>query len=557
MLTVAGLAGCAPALPDTVVPDSTITVGWAGGFTSTNAASAPTAGDVDVAEAIRADFGDVIDGEFVPDESFGSVRIVEEEPFTVRYDLAEPTWSDGIPLDAADLLLGWAGASGSLPAEVDATDEGDAAESADTAPEVPRIDEFARAIDVVSPTPLRDWQLAVRAPVPAHVVGQKAFGVDDPMEAKQAVIEAIREDDAAALEKIAQVWHTGFDIEDPADIPAELLLSSGPYLVQGVEGAEGEQKVELVPNPGYRGAVTPKVATIELVPQGDDAVAAVGTGLDVAQVAATTANRGPIRELERKDFTVDTSHDGTLWALMLNPTRVFAGQQARTAFLHATPANALVERGAGVWASAYTGTNALLAAPGSRAYDIVAEDSGFAQLLGESRGEPELEREAAGLASGTRVCVLYDRRSEFATGAFAGLREVAAEAGWNIVDCGSDDYAAALTQRGWDAVIARAAVPQTPDQIAAQWGSGGTASITGHADAERDSLIAQLAQTPDVYEARDVLAAIEATIVRSSLAVPLAVNPRVTIAARGVVVAPRSGVSAPLTYSVAQWEAAR
>ena len=71
-------------------------------------------------------------------------------------------------------------------------------------------------------------------------------------------------------------------------------------------------------------------------------------------------------------------------------------------------------------------------------------------------------------------------------------------------------------------------------------GQRGAASLTGNADAERDELIAQYAQTTDVYEAREVLAQIEATIVQAAVALPLAVNPLVTVIGRGV-----TGVATP------------
>lgn len=553
VLLAAGLAACAPALPETVVPGSAITVGWTGELTSTNAVASPTAGNVDVAEMIRAGFGDVVDGAFVPDEGFGAATIASDDPFTVRYDLAEPAWSDGIPLDAADLMLGWAGASGYFPKQ---DEDAEAPLEPEIADETPVIDEFARAIEVTFAQPEIDWQQAVPVPVPAHVVGQRAFGIDDAMEAKQAVMQAIQEADTAALQEIAEVWHAGFEITDPSEVPADLLVSSGPFMVDEIAAEEVGQSVTLVPNTAYRGLVTPQIARIDLVPPGDDPVGTIGEVLDVAQVAPTSANRAPIHDLERKDFTVTTTHDGTLWSLLLEPSGVFAQPQARIAFVHAVPVRPMVDRGAGDWASAYTASTSMVAAPGSRAYDIVNEDSGFAELLGDPGDDPALQRQIAGVPDGAGVCVLYDRRSEFATGAFAALRESAAESGWNVVDCGSDDYSTALAQRGWDAVIARVPIPQTPEQIAVQWGSGGSASITGHADADRDALITELAQTTDVYEAREVLALIEASIVRAAVALPIAVNPRVTIVDKDVTgVTPRNGAAAPLTYGAVQWAA--
>lgn len=549
---VLGVTGCAPALPETVVPGTKAVVGWTGAFTSANAAAVPTAGNLDVAAMIRAGFGSLVDGAFVADEGFGSVTIVSDDPFTVTYDLAEPAWSDGIPLDAADLLVGWAASVGYFGASSEEESDAEASDPADA--EVPRIDEFARSIEVAAAHPRSDWQTAVTVAVPAHVLGAQAFDIDDAMEAKQAVIAAIQSGDADGVAELAAAWNEGFSLKG-ATVPDELLLSSGPFLVDEVK-ADGKS-VELVPNPAYRGGRTPQIARIELAPIGDDPIAAAGTELDVVQVAPSAANQQPIRDLERKDFSADPTRDGTIWAALLNPSGVFTSAQVRTAFLHAVPSSALMEGGAGQWRAAYAPTTSMTTSTESAAYEIVNEDSGFAEAIGTTQNEPALEREAAGVAAGAPVCVLYDRASEFAVGAFAAMQVAAAEAGWSVTDCSFDDFSVGLEQRRWDAAIVRVPLPETPEEIAAQWGSGGVQSITRQADPERDALIAQLAQTTDVYEARALRAQIEASIVRSAVALPIAANPVITIVDRDVTgVAARNGPVAPLTSVAAQWEAA-
>lgn len=540
------LTACAPALPETVIAGTKLTVGWSGGFTSTNAAASPSAGNLDIAEIVRADFGDVVDGEFVPDEGFGAVTIVSDDPFVVKYDLAEPSWSDGIPLDAADLLLGWAGAAGVFDAGSD--DEADAAGS------VPKLDEFARSIEVTSPQPSKDWQSAVKVPVPAHIIGQRAFDLDDAMEAKQAVIDAITDDDSAAIAKISKVWSEGFELPKSGELSADLRISSGPFLLDKVEGAASDQSVTVVPNPSYKGLVTPQVARIELVPAGDDPVTEIGERLDAAMIAPSIANWAPVQELQRKDFTVDATNDGTMWAVLLNPVGVLGTPQARTALIHAIPASPLTAAGSGEWSSFYTGTTSMTTAPGTRANDIVGQDSGFADALGAPGEDAALERAAAGVPDGAAICVLYDRSSEFASGVFPALQTAATEAGWGVTDCGSDHFDSALEQRAWDAVIVRVPIPQTPQDIAAQWGTDGVASITHAYDPVRDELIAQLEQTTDIYQAREVYAQIEATIVRAAVALPLAVNPRVTVIDRRVTgLTARNGPTAPLTSGIVQW----
>lgn len=547
-LLAASLVACAPALPATVVPGTEVTATWSSELTSLNALADPTPGNVDIAAAVRGRFGDRVDGEFVPDPSFGTVEILKDDPFTVRYDLAEPSWSDGVPLDAADLVLGWASSVGLLAEDGAFVD----------APTPPHVDEFARSIDVTFPAPTILWQAAVGAQVPAHVVGRIAFGLDDAMEAKQAVIRAVVDDDRPALSKIAKAWRDGFTIGDAGDLDPALAISSGPFLVESIERTDAGQSVVLTPNPGYRGTPTPQVARVVLAPGGDDPIAHVGDTFGVVQAAPTAADYPRVHELERRDTQVQTPNDGRVWSLALRSTGVFSSASARAAFLRMAPAGDMVDRGAGQWSSAYAKTTSMLALPGDRSYAVVAEDSGFAASIGTPAKDAAVDRGAAGVAAGTAVCVLYDRASEFAAGAFAALREGAAEAGWTVTDCGSGDVAASLAQGGWDAVIDRTAVPQTPAQLTAQWGTGTTSAIAGTADPDRDVLIARYAQTTDVYTARELLAQIEATIVRSAVARPLAANPVLTLVAPGVTgVAVRNGSTAALTSGIAQWAVAR
>ncbi|MFT4215252.1 MAG: hypothetical protein QM622_10820 [Microbacterium sp.] len=548
LLAAAALAACSPSVPATVVTGTRVVMGWTGELTSLNALADPTPGNLEVAAATRDGFGERVDGEFVADESFGTVSIVGDDPFVVRYDLAEPSWSDGTPVDAADLLLGWAWAAGLLADADGAVSAGDQT--------VAEVDEFARSIEVVFGRPTSAWQTAVTAQVPAHVVGGLAFGIEDPMEAKQAVIRAIQERDAARLAAIAEAWNDGFAVDEGSDIAGELLLASGPYRVDGVSWTAEGQSVRLIPNEQYRGAATAQIAAVDLVPAGEDPLSSLGDGLDIVRVTPTAENFAVVHRLERRDTVVETTDDGTVWSVLLRSEGVFAGHAARSAFLRTVPVNDMIDRGAGPWASAYTKTTSMVSAPGSSAYDIVVEDSGFTAALGTAPEDAEAEREVAGVGSGTPVCVLYDRDSPFASGAFAALRDVAAEAGWEVADCGSDDFDGAVGQDQWDAVITAVPVPSTPAQLAAQWGSDGEASLVAQTDTDRDALIAELAQTTDVYTARELYAQIEATIVRAAVARPLAMDPVVTLVAPdvdGVVV--RGGATAPLTAGIAQWTA--
>ena len=77
-------AACAPALPESVVPGTHAVVGVTGEVTSSNPLASPTPANLELAAATRAGFGAMVDGEFVPDPSFGTVTISGDDPVTVR-----------------------------------------------------------------------------------------------------------------------------------------------------------------------------------------------------------------------------------------------------------------------------------------------------------------------------------------------------------------------------------------------------------------------------------------------------------------------------------------
>ncbi|WP_235019995.1 hypothetical protein [Ruania rhizosphaerae] len=581
------LSACSgPTLPNTVVAGTTATVGWSGGLVSTNAAiGGATSGDLDVAAMTRSQFAELVDGVPVIDESFGSVEIVDPEGFTVRYDLAEPEWSDGIPVDAADLLLAWAaGSNAMLPDDVDPgdltedededSDGGDARASANVpwfdsvptglteAQDLPAYDEFERAIEVTYPDPVVDWQTALDVAVPAHVVGALAFGLTDPMEAKQAIIDAIVEEDTSRLTTIARVWNDGFTLGDGdgSSIPEELLLSSGPYRVEAVDQARLDaQHVTLIVNTRYTGTPTPEYERIELTPAPtSDPLTYVGETLDVVQVPPTAPNRETTREMERLDYTVATSHTGELWALVLRSDRgEFSWQSAREAFLGAVPVRDVAEAGAGPWAGLHEITDVVLFPPGTDGHQIVGEDLDPESRFEHSEEDAIAERETAGIESGTRICVLYDAGERYAVDAFHELRSSVEPTGWDVRDCGSEDLEASLQDDGWDAVLTRIPIPEGTDEISAQWGSGGPANLSGTADEARDALIDELAHTADRYEARDIRVQIEASIIDESIIVPLTMDIAVTVSDRDIAVpVPRGGARAPLMSGVVEWHLA-
>jgi peptide/nickel transport system substrate-binding protein len=565
LAAVAGLAlalsACTPDLPASVVEGSTVRVGWSGDVTSLNAATrdGATPGNREIAAMTRDQFARVADGAVVVDESFGTVEVIDPDAasFTVRYDLADRRWSDGIPVDAADLLLAWAAGSKAF--------DGAEFESVPTdlrhSDKVPDVDEFERRIDVAYTGPVRGWQTALDVAVPAHVAGRLALDIEDPMEAKQAVITAIRDGDTDDLTAIAEAWNTGFGLDEvDADGPFELLVSSGPYRVEEVRpGESGGDLVRLAVNREYDGRPVPAYEHVELTPAPAlDQLAEVGHDLDVAQFLPTAENRELTRELERRDHQVSISHRGGLWALVLRVDRAeFTAREARLAFLRTVPRGDLRAGGAGSWQEAYASSGSLLFSPESDGYTVALQDAGLREAFEEGATDPAFERKRAGVPAGTSVCVLHDTGEAFAVGAFAALRSAVAEAeaGWRVRDCGTKNMARAVRKNDdWHAVLTTIPLPESPRDIAAEWGSAGS-SPSASVSKERDLLIEKLASTADPYDARDLRVAIEAHLISEAVVLPLAVDPTVTVASRSIEnVRVDSGRSATLMAGVRDWE---
>jgi len=281
--TALALAGCS-AVQSTVIDHSVIAVGVDVSYTGAGPASPDaTVADLAVGAATLSGFSYLdATGQSVPDPGFGRIAVVSEEPFVVRYTIAEGlAWSDGVGIDGVDLMLDWvarahpyAGAPfGSLP---DLSLSGARAV---------QLSSDRKSLDITFSSDTGDWQDAFRAPLPAHAVATRAFGSTSPEAAKDAVIEAIdaaADGDVAALAKLSAAWASTFELDEDAP-PA-----SGPYEVVSASA----DLVELEVNAAYAGSRSPTYAEIELRDVGSAAAAvqALSIGeIDIVQVAPDDA----------------------------------------------------------------------------------------------------------------------------------------------------------------------------------------------------------------------------------------------------------------------------
>lgn len=285
----------------------------------------------------------------INNSEFGTCTLDSIEPLTITYTINEGvTWSDGVQIDAADMLLSWAATSGHFNEEdicflgdgtaiqcngetqawLVVTPEGETREETaeDYDPETGELlegfeyvpaegvafDAFTEASNLISPENVAvsedglsftvtydsfyvDYPYSsYGTTVPAHVVAANALGVTDPAEAKQALIDAFMNNDPAAIGPIASFFNTGFDDNKLPEDPS-LYLSSGPYMLTAYEEVS---QMTLEANPSYEWGPEPNIQTIIYQVIGDPAAAVQALANEEIDAFQPQATADLLTELE-------------------------------------------------------------------------------------------------------------------------------------------------------------------------------------------------------------------------------------------------------------------
>ncbi|MDH6236138.1 ABC transporter family substrate-binding protein [Cryobacterium sp. CG_9.6] len=517
------LSGCsAPAAESGLDEGTSVNVAWNQAFYSYNGATSfgnATANNNII--YMTNDWFNYYDNtpELQKNESFGSYELVSEDPLTVKYTIADGvTWSDGTDVDAADLLLDWAANSRSLdtpdfdPADFTDPDTGEFTDAFPTdvvyfdsgaqpdsglglVQDVPTISDDGMSMTMVYSSPYVDWELALPSALPAHVVGKNALELTDNAEAKDAVLAAIEDGDAAALAPISTFWNSGFNFTELPSDP-ELFLGTGPYTISAFVA---DQYITLTANPDYEGQNTPSIEeiTVRFITDPLAAVQALQNGdVDVISPQATsdlvtaldgvenvTVIKGVEGTYEHIDLQVDQSKSG-----------VFNDPLVREAFMKVIPRQEILDklikpivgedaalRGSQILVPGSAGYDESVAANGSEAYADV-DVAGATELLAQ-----------AGVAS-PEVCILYASNNPRRVNEFQLIQTSAALAGFNVTDCGSTEWGGLLgTPASYDAsLFGWQSTSLGVTSSGPTFETGGINNLNFFSNAEVDSVIKEL-----------------------------------------------------------------
>ncbi|MEN9740027.1 MAG: hypothetical protein RLZ72_293 [Actinomycetota bacterium] len=394
------LSGCALPYQSQVIKDTAITVAWndiASEFNSSSASGNNTANAI-VSYIVNSGFN-YYDStpSLLKAEDFGTYEKVSDDPLTVKYTVKDGVkWSDGVDVDGADELLAWIASYGYFKNADGSYMFLHAAPRDDLASKLPTIN--GRTIEYSYDKPFVDWELNFGIGVSAHGTVMQAYPeITDPKEAKKQFIDAVTNGDTAWLQKVADVWNTGYQVTDATAADTDpttgakknLFLSDGPYRVEEVVA---DDHVTLVANPLYTWGPSPKYERITIREIGDPtaAVQAVDNGDVQAASGQPTADLlalvkalkngsyagGDEASFEHIDLTFDNGGP-------FDPA-TYGGDEAkalavRQAFLLTIPRDQILENIIKPLNPDAQLRNALTVVPGSPNYDAVVagNDSDF------------------------------------------------------------------------------------------------------------------------------------------------------------------------------------
>jgi peptide/nickel transport system substrate-binding protein len=541
------------------------------------------------------------DLELINNDQFGTCTVDSLDPLTVTYTINEGvTWSDGVPVDAADLLMTWAAQSGVYndadtvvtsdtgvtaqadengqpvvvgPDGADITSVDEAAYSAAFDPETgellegfaykeatgvsfdsaseslalitqfPEISEDGRSLTATWDTFYVDYQTAGVFPgVPAHVVAQNALGIEDPTEAKAALIEAL-ETRSEDVKPISESWNRDFDATSLPENPG-VYAGFGPYNLVDFSD-DGTMVFEA--REDYTWGPKPKIQTIVYSIIGDPTAAVQAMAneeVDVIQPQATAdiltqlegiADRG-VEVLQQSGATYEhidlVFNNGGPFDPATYGGDEETANAVRQAFLLSIPRQEIVDRLIVPLNENAEVRNSLTRVPGSPFYDEMVAGNG-SDFYAEADPEAAAQLLAdAGVDTSTPIDVrlLFAEGNPRRASEYELMRDSLAQAGFNLVDGRDIDWGSNLSNNtlydaalfGWQSTAVAVA------DTAAQFVTDGLNNFYGYSNPEVDALYEELQSTTDADRQDEILLEVESILFEDAFGLPIFQFPEIT-----------------------------
>jgi peptide/nickel transport system substrate-binding protein len=561
-LSLAGTACAAPKEDDEGSSNkkTSITIGWNQPFYSYNTLSSNgnNVSNTNTKYLTTGQFWYVTsDGELKANKSFGTYEKVSDNPLTVKYTVADDAkWSDGTPVDAADVLLDWAAQSGNLntiDAEKVKTDEAtglpkntkgkvyfdSSSYGLSLVKETPVIGDNGKSLTLKYTQPFADWQYDITVDLPAHVVAEKALGITDPQKAKDAFIKAVQDKDEAAMVKISSFWNTGFDFTSmPKD--TDLALSNGAYVITDLKENE---YMTLEKNKKYKGeqagvydTVTIRwnedpMAEVQGVKNGEIDMINPQATTDVVKAAEQIKNvdikSGVEASFEHLDLTFNNKGPFDKAAYGGNDQKA---NLVRQAFMHGVPRSEIVDKLIKPITPDASVLGSVMIQAGTPGYDEISAGNGSSEYAETDPAKSLSLLKQAGVKTPVDVRVMYAKDNVRRVNEFQIMKPALAKAGFNLIDAGTPKWSEKLGDGTYDAVFFAWSSP-TPaiSQLRENYATATINDFSGYSNKAVDELFKKLVITTDKAEQLKMLTEIEQMMLKDGFGLPIFQFPSVNI----------------------------
>lgn len=579
------LSACSTPGGSTIVEDTAVNVGWNQPFYSqnnlTSVGNATTNSNVLYLTTSVFNYYDG-DLQLQKNEDFGKYEVVSEDPLKVKYTVNKGvTWSDGTAVDAADLIMYWGPQNDNFDTtEGSFDDEGNIKSTTDgvyfdgssvamtLVKDFPEISDDGRSVTLTYDSPRSDWEVSFQpSPVAAHAVADIALGIKDPKEGKQAIIDAFKNDDKAALAKIANTWNTAFDYVTKPSNPL-LYLSSGAYVMTDYQE---NQYLTVTARKDYDWGPKPKVQSIT-IRYTEDPLASV-TALQNGEVdlIQPQASVDVIETLQGIDgITYEAKDEGTFEHVdvMFNnggpfDPKTYGGDEAkakavRQAFLLSVPRSEIIEKLIKPLNPKAEMRNSDTVVPGSPTYDDVVAGNGSDFYTADDDANRATAKQLladAGVTTPIDVRFLYGASNVRRANEYQLIQASAEKVGFNVIDEGDDQWGQRLSQTdtydaslfGWQSTNTFALNSE------ANYVTDGLNNFGGYSNADVDKAYKDMASaSPD--EEKDLTIAIEKQMNEDGVSLPIFQFPGVVAwrdALKGVAMIP---ISPTIFWNYWDWE---
>lgn len=569
VLSVGALAltGCTPPRASEVIEGTSITVAWNDSYYAFNDGLADTNASSNAVVNYMAKDGFQYynnESELVPRPDFGSIEKTSDDPLTVKYTVNEDVkWSDGTPVDAADLLLYWAAFTTHVQngqgVEDEETLELTGQEGTfwntgtvedfglDLVEETPEIGDDGRSITLVYSDFYVDWQLGFAvSPVSAHGTVQLAYpgeydDEDGPEKAKDDIIKAIQDKDFDFLAPVSESFNQDYKFTDTPEEPQK-LYGTGAYTITEINSAD--KFVTLTANPEYTWGPSPKYETItvRVIPDAQAQLTALANG-EVSIVAGQpTADIAAQLEAGIDGVEFSGAPEGTYEHVDLQVTNggafdpaTYGGDEdkalaIRQAFLKTIPRAKILETLITPLQPDAELRNSQIFLPGTPGAEAAAEVNGTLDLV-----EPDIEGAKALLAEAgvttVDVRLLFSSTNPRRGSEYTLMAESAKEAGINLINASSETWGGDLdgNKAGYDAALFGWNSTSTAiGESGANYQTTGLNNFYGWSNAELDDLFDKLGREPDEDKQQEILVKAEEIIGAQAWSVPIFQFPGIT-----------------------------